>query len=443
MRDKKTQQQTLRRITVGIALLLACWAGTCDAQQGVNVLFIGNSYTEVNNLPLMVQEVAASMGDQLIYQSNTPGGCTFSQHCNNQSMSLICNGGWDIVVLQEQSQYPSFPQAQVEAEVFPYAKRLVDSIYAHNPCCEPMFYMTWGRKNGDAGNAPFFPVLGTYEGMDSMLCERYTYMAQQYDAALCPVGRVWRYLRENHADIELYQADESHPSVAGTYAAACAFYTLFFHRDPNAITFSATLPEATASTIRAAAHTVVFEHLAQWQRPQPQAMLEIQSVSGPTASFLSTSCHADSLTWDFGDGTTVTTPAADSLVVHTYSGAGNYTVSLTASRHCITDSYLLPVSIVGDSTTSIPLNPAADGILVYPNPASGQVNIVLPSGMAQPTVTLCDLNGRIVAQQPPAPTDSHHIKLNLSGLPDGEYILRLSNATHNVIRKLAVSNTTR
>ena len=437
--DRDNRRHTFRKITVGIALLFACWAGPCDAQQGVNVLFIGNSYTEVNDLPQMVQQVAASMGDQLTWQSNTPGGCTFRQHCTNQSMSLICNGGWDIVVLQEQSQYPSFPQAQVEAEVFPYAKRLVDSIYAHNPCCEPMFYMTWGRKNGDARNASVFPVLGTYEGMDSMLCERYTYMAQQYDASLCPVGRVWRYLRENHAEIELYQADESHPSVAGTYAAACAFYTLFFHRDPNNITFGASLPEATASTIRAAAHSVVYEHLAQWQRPQPQAVFEILSVSGPTASFLSASRHADSLTWDFGDGTTATTPAADSLMMHTYSDASNYTVSLSASRHCMTDSHLLPVSITGDSTTGIPLSPEADGILVYPNPASEQVNIVLPEGMAQPTVTLCDLNGRRVAQQPPTSTGNRSIELDLNGLPNGEYLLHLSTATRSVARKIVIN----
>lgn len=229
-----------------LTLTALCGLLPCHGQQTVNVLFIGNSYTEANNLPQMVQQMAASTGDQLTYESNTPGACTFSQHCSNRSMTLICNGGWDIVVLQEQSQYPSFPQSQVAAEVFPYAERLVDSVYARNPCGEPMFYMTWGRKNGDAYNAQYFPVLGTYEGMDSMLCERYTYMAQHNDASLCPVGRVWRYLRENHAEIELYQSDESHPSMAGTYAAACAFYTMFFHRDPDSIAYDASLPAATA-----------------------------------------------------------------------------------------------------------------------------------------------------------------------------------------------------
>ena len=79
--------------------------------QGENkrVLFIGNSYTDVNNLPQLIQLAAESTGDCIDYRSNTPGGCTFQEHCSNQSMELIRQGGWDIVVLQEQSQLPSFP----------------------------------------------------------------------------------------------------------------------------------------------------------------------------------------------------------------------------------------------------------------------------------------------------------------------------------------------
>ena len=230
------------------------------------VLFIGNSYTEVNNLPQLVQRVAESAGDALEYQSNTPGGCTFAQHCTNQSMNLIQQGGWDVVVLQEQSQLPSFPQSQVEVEVFPYAQQLVSAVYDNNPDGEAMFYMTWGRKNGDQLNAPYFPVLGSYEGMDSMLYERYMYMARQYDASVCPVGRVWRYLRANNPDIELYQPDESHPSLSGSYAAACAFYTLLFHRSPQLITYRPEIDEREAVTIREAVQHVVFDTLSFWLR---------------------------------------------------------------------------------------------------------------------------------------------------------------------------------
>lgn len=249
--------------------------------QPKKVLFIGNSYTEVNNLPLLVQQVSESAGDRLEYQSNTPGGCRFLQHCTNQSMDLITQGGWDVVVLQEQSQLPSFPQSQVEVECFPYAQRLVDSIYAHNPDGEAMFYMTWGRKNGDRENAQYFPVLGTYEGMDSMLYERYLYMARTFDASLCPVGRVWRYLRTTSPEIELYNSDGSHPSLMGSYAAACAFYTLIFHNSPRNISFNPGIDDHFADIIREAVQTVVFDTLSFWLR-QPADTTHTDTIPSDT-----------------------------------------------------------------------------------------------------------------------------------------------------------------
>lgn len=233
------------------------------------VLWIGNSYTEVNDLPSLTSDIARSMGDTMKYSSNTPGGCTFEQHCSNASMSLICQGGWDVVVLQEQSQLPSFPQQQVEVECFPFAEALVDSFYAHNPDGEAMFYMTWGRKNGDKQNAMYFPVLGTYEGMDSMLYERYMQMAADNDASVSPVGRVWRYLRTNEDWLELYAGDGSHPSLAGSYAAACTFYTMLFGNDPSLITECCGVDSKAASAIRNAVKIVVFDNMSQWQR-QPK-----------------------------------------------------------------------------------------------------------------------------------------------------------------------------
>ena len=242
------------------------WLRQTDTTPAKQVLFVGNSYTEVNDLPQLVQRVAESAGDRMEYRSNTPGGCTFAQHCSNQSMTLIRQGGWDVVVLQEQSQLPSFPQNQVEVECFPYATRLVDAIYDNNPDGEAMFYMTWGRRDGDQGNAIYFPVLGTYEGMDSLLYERYMYMARANDASVCPVGRVWRYIRGNNPSVNLYGVDGSHPSMAGSYAAACSFYTMIFHANPDRITYNAGLDDATARYIRDVVRVVVYDTLGFWLR---------------------------------------------------------------------------------------------------------------------------------------------------------------------------------
>ena len=272
-----------------LSVLFAFFCGQSWAQQSVRVFFAGNSYTQVNELPRMVANIAQSMGDELVYASNTPGGCTFEMHCSNASMDKICQGGWDFVVLQEQSQLPAFPIEMVEEMVFPFAEQLVDSVYAFNPNGEAMFFMTWGRKNGDTEFGPMYPMMSTYEGMDSLLYARYMYMGEVNDASVCPVGRVWNYLRNNHSEIELYMSDESHPSLAGTYAAACAFYTMLFGRDPDNITYDAGISMKAAHLIRSATHTVVYDSLWKWQRPVPNTLptenqhTEFSVIPNPTS----------------------------------------------------------------------------------------------------------------------------------------------------------------
>lgn len=410
-------------LTFLTALLLTL---SVSAQRQVNTLFIGNSYTEVNSLPQMVSDIATSMGDHLDWQSNTPGGCTFQQHCSNLSMQLIQQGGWDFVVLQEQSQLPSFPQQQVENEVFPYAQQLVAAVYQYNPCAEPMFYMTWGRKNGDAGNAPYFPILGTYEGMDSMLCLRYTYMAQTYDAALSPVGRVWNYLRHN-SDIELYQSDESHPSVAGTYAAACTFYTMFFLRDPDSITYKPSgIPENEARQIRNAAHNVAFLNIAQWKRPLPD--VELYATIGNDSSQIVFSAiveNADSLLWSFGDGTTLRMSAniCGINIPHRYISSGTYHVLLTASRHCLTGIAKMKITVGSAPDTAVTsIHPlSSDALTVMPNPLCGRINLLTPSGAHITGITIVSNDGKKVAAFNPGTSTT--TELDLSALPSGAYII--------------------
>ena len=154
-------------------------------------------------------------------------------------------------------------------ECFPYAQRLIDSVYACNENGEAMLYMTWGRENGDQQNATAFPPLGTYEGMDSLLYERYMYMGRTYDASICPVGRVWRHLRTYHRDIQLYSGDGSHPSLAGSYAAACSFYSLIFRKSPLLISYNPGLDETAAAIIRDAVKMVVYDTIDFWLRQCP------------------------------------------------------------------------------------------------------------------------------------------------------------------------------
>ena len=230
-----------------------------------NVLFVGNSYTLNNNLPQITAYIASSRGDQLNFSTSAIDSYTLQLHSTNSTtLGLIRQGGWDFVVLQEFSQYPSEPLSWVETNVYPYASYLNNEIYSYNSGAETMFYMTWGRRDGDDGRCSRLPEVCTYIGMDDLTRERYMSMADNNQAVVSPVGAVWRYIRENYPAIELYSADGSHPSPAGSYAAACCFYTAIFRKDPALITYNYTLDPADAAKIRNAARVVVYNNLLTW-----------------------------------------------------------------------------------------------------------------------------------------------------------------------------------
>ena len=225
------------------------------------VLFLGNSYTDVNDLPQIISNIASSNGDSLSYLSYAPGGYTLQNHSTDPvSVSLINQGNWDFVVLQEQSQLPSFPLGQVQISVYPYARFLDSLITSNNPCAETIFYMTWGREFGDASNCSSWPPVCTYEGMDSLLRLRYLEMAFNNNSIVSPVGAVWNHIRQNYPTIQLYQIDESHPSNEGSYAAACCFYASIFRKDPTTVTYDFGIHPPNGAWIRQAAKDVVFNN---------------------------------------------------------------------------------------------------------------------------------------------------------------------------------------
>ncbi len=392
------------------------------AQTKKSALFLGNSYTYVNNLPQIIADVAASVGDTLLFDSNTPGGYTFQGHSTNTtSLNKIMLGNWDFVMLQEQSQMPSFPLNEVQTDVFPYAHFLDSIINVYNPCVETMFYMTWGRKNGDASNCSFWPPVCTYEGMDSLLNLRYMMMADSNNAVVSPVGAVWKYIRQNYPLIELYQSDESHPSLAGSYAAACCFYTTIFRKNPLLITNDYTLPATDAANIRAAVKTIVYDNLLSWKIGEfdPSAQFSFVASSGNLVSFNNLSSNATSYEWNFGDGTTSTSINP----THTYAASGNYTATLIADYCNYSDTTTQVINVIG--TTGINDNSNMENsISLYPNPFATATTIAYKNRVFNnATLTLFNAFGQSVKRLDniQGPT----IILQRNNLPNGLYFIRI------------------
>lgn len=390
--------------------------------QTKNILFLGNSYTFVNDLPQTLAYVATSAGKTLNFDSNAPGGYTLQGHSTNaQSLAKIAAGNWDFVVLQEQSQLPSFPDFQVFSDVFPYARILDSLINVSNPCTETVFFMTWGRKNGDSYNCPNWPPVCTYLGMDSLLNLRYSMMADSNQAILSPVGAVWRYIRQNYPQIELYQSDESHPSEAGTYAAACCFFTVVFREDPLLITYNSTLNNADAANIRNACRQVVYNNLLSFHVGEydPQAVFSYQS-QGNNIIFTNNSLNADTYKWSFGDGdfSTVANP------VHNYSLTGSYQVKLTAERCGMQDTLTQLINII---STDISNNPDENDIKIFPNPAQNELNINFIGDYYKLNYYISDISGKEILS---GMINQKLSTINIASLSKGLYFIRLTDISN-------------
>lgn len=301
------------------------------------VLFIGNSYTYTNSMPTMLQSFAAANGDTLIFDMSAPGGYTLEQHSTDATtLAKIASQKWDIVVIQEQSQRPAFPPGQVETDVLPYAARLDTLIRNNDTCTQTMFMMTWGHRGGDPSNCAGYPVICTYEGMQGRLRESYTQMTMENHAIMAPVGAAWKVMVDSFPAIDLYNPDNSHPSVTGSYLQTCVLYSSIFHKKSLGCTYLSGLPATTVQTLQRIADKVTMDSLTQWQQygHYPYASFSHTATAASTRAFTNHSLKAVDYLWSFGDGHNDT--AANPT--HTYTAAGVYTVSLTAQTDCFSET---------------------------------------------------------------------------------------------------------
>jgi hypothetical protein len=181
--------------------------------QPIRVLFIGNSFTARNNLPgLLTSLISAAGKDCLEHELISAGGASLRMHLNKgEAQQRMQDARWDYVVLQEQSTLP-----------IKNGRRATENIRDFDTCikkagAQTVLYMTWARQD-----AP--------QTQDA-LTQIYTQAGHELNAPVVPVGLAWQHSLEKNPDLVLHDRDKSHPSLAGSYLAACTFYaTLFISR---------------------------------------------------------------------------------------------------------------------------------------------------------------------------------------------------------------------
>jgi hypothetical protein len=180
------------------------------------MLFIGNSFTARNDLPEMIARLALARGRHMEHRLISAGGVSLRRHWNTgQALQEIREGDYDAVVLQEQSTLPIKNAERMKESV-----RLFD-LAIKTAGAKTVLYMTWARQHAPESQ--------------QAITKAYTTIGRELGAVIVPVGVAWqRFLRKRESPA-LYDKDQSHPTAAGSYLAACVFLAVLFGENPIGI----------------------------------------------------------------------------------------------------------------------------------------------------------------------------------------------------------------
>lgn len=180
------------------------------------ILFIGNSFTERNDVPGLIAQLAAHRGLQLQHALISAGGASLRMHWNKgEAQQRIAQGGYDYVVLQEQSTLPVKNAARMHENI----RLFDDAIRAAG--AKTALYLTWARANAPDTQAA--------------INEAYASIAKELGATLVPAGIAWQKFLAKYDQPALHDKDQSHPTPAGSYLAACVFLKSLLGEDPRGI----------------------------------------------------------------------------------------------------------------------------------------------------------------------------------------------------------------
>ncbi len=390
-----------------------------------SALFIGNSYTYFNNLPQLVEQLALANGDTLVVDSYAPGGYTFNNHANDANcIAKIYSKDWDFVILQAQSQEPAFSPAQVNAQTLPFALKLDSLIKDNYSCSKTVFFETWGRKFGDASNCAAYPPICTYTGMQNRLKQSYKLFSDLTQGIMAPAGEAFRESIAQNPALELYQPDQSHPSLEGSYLSACVFYETLFQKSVLGNTFQAAVNSNTASILQTIAHMVVRDSLSIWNIGLNLPWADFMATNNGPASFQfqSNSGNLNPL-WYFGDGSL----SAGSIVNHTYTASGIYTVSHVASDNCYRDSVSKVISV------NLPVNlielPKQAHHFIYPNPAIDKIYFASNESVF---VKIFSISGKLIKEE------LVRSEISISDLKAGMYFIHIQSKAQSTVHRIIV-----
>ena len=220
------------------------------------VLFVGNSYYYYNNslhnhVSYLVEAAEPALGARLQFKSSTIGGAALNHH----NMSHLIEPGrigvsqpFEWVVMQGGSGEPLSPRRR---EIFRQTAALnADLIRAKGG--QVALYMTHAYVKPHRQFKPQNIV-----ATESM----YVDVGNEIGALVIPVGLAFEEAYRRFPDLKFHNRDGKHPSLLGTYLAACTTFAALYGRSPvgNVYRADGLIDEGLATQLQQVAQDVVTQ----------------------------------------------------------------------------------------------------------------------------------------------------------------------------------------
>jgi len=259
-----------KKITVISLFLLAGFfcrplsAEPCSSKEPVKILFIGSSYFNYNDLPLLVKNLAETSGKEVYIDRQITNGMYLSDHAKSSSTrAKIRKQDWDYVVLQGAGTVTAYPDFFTGHPVYASLEKISEKVRKNCESTKLIFCMPWAFEDGMAWKEGW---TDTYEDMQVKIYNNTLQYAEELNLMVAPVGWAWySVLKEKNYPLHyLHMSDWNHPSERGSYLMACVIFSSIFKETSVGLNYYGGVPEHLAKYFQNVGSNTVLEDLELW-----------------------------------------------------------------------------------------------------------------------------------------------------------------------------------
>jgi hypothetical protein len=421
MRTKYKDFKFFKSLILGLALLTSVF---CKAQDTTKVLFIGNSFTSQNDLPNLFKQISLGSGKNVVVASHMPGGVSVgdtsqgtSAHMNNPLVySLIRSNDWDYLVLQDNQGrfclgYGQFPSSSlvIEGHI-----KIRDSLLFYHPCAHMIWYAGFGPKNG------YPPYASSGTALIDTIYQNYQFLRDTAGQIIAPIGPAFKKVISQYPSINLWSADDVHPSLFGSYLTANVFFTTIFKSSSISSSYNPGFSLVEDSLMKNIAFQTTIDSM------NTTGLIQITPIISQLGNTLSISGYQN-CNW-FNNGV----PFILNNCTVNINQAGNYYAIVTDKNNC--DFQTLEYYYL---TTNIDEN--ADDysdVRHFPNPATELINININSyDNVNSEFEIYNIVGNLVKS---GIVQLKENKINVVDLSNGMYLLVIRSNSFTKSLKLLI-----